>query len=156
LQLRSLGRGRARVIAAAAVWILAVVLVVGRYVWLHEERRDTEHHVATTTGQLREALALFREVESTRAAQDTRNTTTETQRNQLRTMADALRQELDLTKATQTATEVGAFTEGAQANNLRACLTGVQQALNQLAVGDGGEIKSLKAVEGSCRQAGIQ
>jgi hypothetical protein len=144
------------VIVAAAVWILAVVLIVGRYAWLHEERRDTEHHVATTTGQLREALALFREVESTRAGQDMRNTASETQRNQLRTMADTLRQQLDLTKANQTAAEVGAFTEGAQANNLRACLTGVQQALNQLAVGDGGEIKSLKAVEGPCRQAGIQ
>jgi hypothetical protein len=134
-----------------------VLLVVGaRYVWLHEQRRHTEHHVATMTGQLREALALFEEVESTRAGQDTRNTATETHRNQLRAMAEALRQELDLTKANQTATEIGAFQQGTQANNLRACLTGVQQALNQLAVGDGGEIQSLKAVESSCRQAGLQ
>jgi hypothetical protein len=138
------------------VCALALLIVGARYVWLHEQRRDTEHHVATLTGQLRESLALFREVESTRAAEDARNTATETRRNQLRTTADSLRQELELTKANQTATEVGAFTEGVQANNLRACLTGVQQALNQLAVGDGGEIKSLKAVEGSCRQAGIQ
>jgi hypothetical protein len=108
------------------------------------------------TGRLREALALFEEVESTRAGQDTRNTRTETHRNQLRAMADALRQELDLTKADQAATEAGAFNEGARANNLRACLTGVQQALNQLAVGDGGEIHSLEAVETSCRQAGLQ
>lgn len=154
--LRSLGRGRTRVIAVAAVCALALLIVGARYVWLHEQRRDTEHHVAAMTGQLRESLALFREVESTRAGQDTRNTATETQRNQLRAMADALRQELDLTKANEAATQVGAFSQGAQANNLRACLTGVQQALNQLAVGDGGEIKSLKAVEGSCRSAGIQ
>lgn len=154
--LRSLGRGRTRVITVAAVCALALLVVGARYVWLHEQRRDAEHHVATTTGQLREALALFQEAESTRAGQDTRNTATETHRNQLRSMADALRQQLDLTKADQTATEVGAFQAGAQANNLRACLTGVQQALNQLAVGDGGEIHSLKAVEGSCRQAGVR
>ena len=140
----------------AAVCALALLIVGARYVWLHEERRDTEHHVATLTGQLQESLALFREVESTRAGQDTRNTTTETQRNQLRALGATLREELDLTKANQAATEVGAFTEGAQANNLRACLTGVQQALNQLAVGDGREIESLQAVEGSCRAAGIR
>jgi hypothetical protein len=154
--LRSLGRGRTRVIAVAAVCALAPLIVGARYVWLHEQRRDTEHHVAAMTGQLSESLALFREVESTRAGQDTRNTATETHRNQLRAMADAVRQQLELTKATQTATEAGAFEQGTRANNLRACLVGVQQALNQLAVGDGGEIKSLKAVEGACRAAGIQ
>jgi hypothetical protein len=138
------------------VCALALLIVGARYVWLHEQRRDTEHHVATMTGQLREGLALFEEVESTRAGQDTRNTATESHRNQMRAMAEALRQELDLTKANQAATETGAFQEGARANSLRACLTGVQQALNQLAVGDGGEIGSLKAVEGPCRAAGIQ
>jgi hypothetical protein len=153
--LRSLGRGRTRIITVAAVCALALLVVGARYVWLHEQRRDTEHHVATMTGRLRDALALFEEVEATRAAQDGRNTETETRRNQLRTMADELRRQLELTKADQTATEVGAFRAGAEANNLRACLTGVQQALNQLAVGDGREIDSLKAVETPCRQAGL-
>jgi hypothetical protein len=153
---RSLGRSRTRVITVAAVCVLALLVVGARYVWLHEQRRDTEHHVATLTVRLRDALTAFEKVEATRADQDTRNTATETHRNQLRAMADALRQELELTKADQAATEAGAFDQGSRANSLKACLTGVQQALNQLAVGDGGEIDSLKAVDGPCRQAGIR
>ena len=63
--------------------------------------------------------------------------------------------QLDRTRADTTAADVGAFASGAQANNLGACLTGVSRALNQLAVGDTGAIKSLQAVDGPCRAAGI-
>ena len=44
---------------------------------------------------------------------------------------------------------------GVRANNLGACLTGVSRALNQLAVGDAGAIKSLQVVDGPCRAAGV-
>ena len=64
--------------------------------------------------------------------------------------------DLDRTRADTTAAEIGAYRTGAQANNLRACLTGVSQALNQLSVGDGRSIASLQAVEVPCRAVGIQ
>ena len=97
------------------------------------------------------ALALLHRVTDTRRAPPTST------RRPCRAQRDGARTpprprctpNLDQTRADTTAAEVGAFTSGAQANNLAACLTGVSQALNQLAVGDGGAISSLQAVDGA-------
>lgn len=154
--LQSSGRGRTTVVVVAAVCAVLVIVVAARYVWLREQRRSTEHHVATLTVQLTDALALFREVQSTRSGADEHNATTRAHRDQVRAAAAALHQQLSLTRADTTAAEIGAFTSGAQANNLRACLTGVSQALNQLAVGDRRAVASLRSVDAPCRAVGIQ
>ncbi len=72
----------------------------------------------------------------------------------LRDQVAALHADLDQTRAGTASTSVSAYLTAVQANNLSACLVGVSQALNQLSVGDGRAIASLKAVDAPCRAAG--
>jgi hypothetical protein len=153
--LRSTGRQRHWQVGVAVVCAIALVLVGARYFWVRHERRHTEHTVLVLTRETESGLALLHRVTSTRAAADARNATVQAQRDGVRALAAEMHTDLDRTRADTTAAQVGAFTSGSQANNLAACLTGVSQALNQLAVGDSGAIGSLHAVDASCRAAGI-
>ncbi len=150
-----MGRGRTFQVVAVVVCALALVGVGTRYFWVRHERQHTEQTIVTLTRQTTAALALLHRVTDTRAGADDHNTIVQAQRDGARTLAAALHADLDKTRADTTTAEVGAFTSGAQANNLAACLTGVSQALNQLAVGDGGAISSLQTVDAQCRMAGI-
>ena len=67
----------------------------------------------------------------------------------------ALHAGLDQTRADTTTAEVARSRPARRRSNLAACLPRVSQALNQLAVGDGGAISSLQAVDAQCRMAGI-
>ena len=107
------------------------------------------------TRETGDALALLHRVTDRRSSADERNAGLEDQRTGVRALAAAMHANLDRARADTTAADVGAFTSGAQANNLGACLTGVSRALNQLAVGDAGAIKSLQVVDGPCRAAGV-
>jgi hypothetical protein len=141
-----------------AVALCAVVLIAAgaRYFLLRDDRISTERNVETLTRHTTAALAVFRKVSGTRTEADRANTLTRAERDRVLVLAATLHADLDRTHADTTAAGIGAYTTGAQANNLRACLTGVSQALNQLAVGDGRSIASLKAVDAPCRAAGIQ
>ena len=150
-----MGRGRTRWIVATALCALALVVVTGRWLWLRHDRQDAEHSVLLLTRETGDALALLHRVTDRRAGADERNAGLEGQRDGVRALAAAMHADLDRARADTTAADVGAFASGAQANNLAACLTGVSRALNQLAVGDAGAIKSLQAVDGPCRAAGI-
>lgn len=150
-----MGRGRTRWVVAAALCALALIVVTGRWLWLRHDRREAEHSALVLTREAHDAIALLHRVTDRRAAADEHNVALEGQRDGVRALAAAMHTDLDRTRADTTAADIGAFTSGAQANNLGACLTGVSQALNQLAVGDTGAITSLKAVDGPCRAAGI-
>jgi hypothetical protein len=150
-----MGRGRVLQMVALGLCALLLVAVGARYLVVRNERQDTEQSVLRLTRQATAALALLHRVTDTRATADEHNIALEAQRNDVRALAASMHAELDRTRADTTAAEVGAFTTGVQANNLAACLTGVSRALNQLAVGDTGAIKSLKAVDGPCRAAGV-
>jgi hypothetical protein len=141
-----------------AVGLCAFVLVAAgaRYFLLRDDRIDAEQSVATLTRRTSEALAVFRKVSGTRIGADRANTITQAERDRVLALAVAVHADLDRTRADTTAAEVGAYVSGAQANNLRLCLVGVSQALNQLAVGDGRSIASLRAVDTPCRAVGIQ
>jgi hypothetical protein len=135
---------------------LALIAVGLRYLMLRDQRRHTERTVATLTHEATGALALLRGVQATRNAADQRNVLSQAELDGVRAAAAALHADLSRTRADTTAAAVGAFTSAAQANQLRTCLTGVSQALNQLAVGDGSALTSLQAVEQPCRAVGIQ
>jgi hypothetical protein len=150
-----MGRGRALQLIAVALCALALIAVGARYFIVRNQRQDTEQNVLRLTRQAGAALALLHRVTDTRVTADEHNLALEAQRNDVRALATSMHDELDRTRADTTTAEVGAFTTGAQANSLADCLTGVSQALNQLAVGDSGAIKSLKAVDGPCRAAGV-
>lgn len=141
---------------AVALCAIAIAAAGARYFLLRDDRITTEETVAMLTWRTSEVLDVFREVALTRTETDRENTVTEAERDRVLTLAEAVHADLDRTRADTTAAEIGAFTNGAQANNLRTCLTGVSQALNQLAVGDGRSIASLRAVEAPCRAAGVQ
>jgi hypothetical protein len=140
---------------ASALCVLALVVVTGRWLWLRHDRRDAEHSVLVLTRETGDALALLHRVTDRRAGADEHNAVLQGQRDGVRALAAAMHTELDRARADTTAADVGAFTSGAQANNLGTCLTGVSRALNQLAVGDTGALGSLQAVDGPCRAAGI-
>ncbi len=142
-------------VIAVVVCALALIGVGTRYFWVRNERQHTEQTIVTLTRQTTAALALLHRVTGTRIAADEHNTSVQAQRDSARALAAVLHADLDKTRADTTTAEVGAFTSGAEANNLAACLTGVSQALNQLSVGDGGAISSLQAVDAPCRMAGI-
>jgi hypothetical protein len=150
-----MGRGRALQLIAVGLCALLLIAVGARWFVVRHERQHTEQTILRLTRETTAALALLHRVTDTRAGADAHNIALEAQRNGVRDLAASMHADLDRTRADTTTAEVGAFTSGAQANNLAACLNGVSQALNQLAVGDGGAIKSLKAVDGPCRAAGI-
>ena len=141
---------------AAGFCALALIAVGVRYYRLRDDRMHTERAVVTLTRQTTKALALLHQVTATRVTANDHNTALQGQRDGVRTLATAMHTDLDRARADTTTAEVGAFSSGAQANNLAACLTGVSQALNQLAVGDASAIKSLQSVDAPCRAAGIQ
>jgi hypothetical protein len=134
-----------------------VIFAAGaRYFILRDDRIRTEDTVTMLTLRTSEALEVFRKVAATRTEADDANTLTAAERDRVLALAETLHADLDRTRADTTAAEIGAYVTGAQANDLRACLTGVSQALNQLAVGDGRSIASLRAVDAPCRAVGIQ
>jgi hypothetical protein len=153
--LRSIGRERAVPVIVAVVCVVALATVGLRYVILRSDRRSTEHTVQTLTATTRRAVALLRTVTATRVKADDHNTTVRMERDRVRAVALLLHTNLDQARADTTASAIGAFVSGSQANDLSACLTGVSQALNQLSVGDGRSIDSLQKVEGPCRRAGF-
>jgi len=150
-----MGRGRAVQLIAIAVCAIAIVGVAARYLWLLDQRNDTEQTVVTLVRRTSAALDLLQAVETTRARADTSNAAVQAERDRIRAAAAALHADLSRTRADTTTAEIGAYVSGAQANNLRLCLTGVSQALNQLAVGDGTSVASLRAVDAPCRAVGV-
>ena len=151
-------KGRVPVLRLVAVALCAAVIGAAgaRYLVLRDDRIETEQTVSSLTLRTSAVLDVFRKVEATRTEADRTNTLTENERDRVLALAAAVHADLDRTRADTTAAEIGAYTTGAQANNLRACLTGVSQALNQLAVGDGRAVASLQAVDAPCREVGIQ
>lgn len=143
-------------VAVVALCAIALVAVGGRYFLVRDDRIETEQTVTKLTLKTSEALDVYRRVAAKRTDADHANTLTTAERDRVLALAAGLHADLDRTHADTTAAEIGAYTSGVQANNLRACLTGVSQALNQLAVGDGRSIASLRAVDTPCRAVGIQ
>ncbi len=152
--LRSIGRDRAVPVIVAAICIVALATVGLRYALLRADRRATEHTVETLTRHTREAVTLLRSVTATRVTADENNARTRAERDRVRAVATLLHADLDRARAETTASAIGAFVSGSQANELSECLTGVSQALNQLSVGDGRSILSLQKVDAPCRRAG--
>jgi hypothetical protein len=150
-----MGRARAVVVVVAGLCALALVAVGLRYFLVRNDRIHTEQTVARLKTQAGAALDLLHEVQAVRAAADANNLAVTADRDRTRAAAALLHADLAQTQAATTAAGIGAYTSGVAANNLRACLTGVSQALNQLSVGDANSIKSLAAVEAPCRAVGV-
>lgn len=147
---------RRRTIAIIAV--VATVLIVAASWWRITLDRAGHERALTRIGQTTAVLtetrsslaAAFIDADTTEAV--TRSTLQE--RDSLSALATSLQVEIDRTQSQRNTTAVAAFTTGARASVLARCLGGVQQALNQLSVGDVGALGSLKKVEQPCREAG--
>lgn len=150
-----MGSGRVRQWIAVALCAVALIVVGARYLWLRNDRQHIEQSVTALTRQATKALHAVQRLQAERAAAEASNTLVKAERDRIRAVAAGLHDSLSQALADTTAAEVGAFTSGAQANNLRACLTGVSQALNQMAVGDKSSIASLQVVDAPCRAVGV-
>jgi hypothetical protein len=147
-------RGRKSVIVVV-LCAVAVLAIGGRYVALRQDRVSTESSVDDLTRATNRALRLLREVSYSRDAIDADNDAARDEGEKVRGAARLLHTELDKALAETTSSSIEAFSSGARANDVAACLVGVSQALNQLSVGDPGSIRSLQTVEGPCRAAGM-
>jgi hypothetical protein len=78
---------------------------------------------------------------------------TTTERDALNALVASLQAEIDHVRADRDANAIAALASGVRAGVVTQCLRGVQQALNQLSVGDRGGITSLRKVDGACREA---
>jgi uncharacterized phage infection (PIP) family protein YhgE len=150
-----MGRARAVVFVVAGLCALALIAVAARYFVVRSQRVETEQTVARLKTQTAAAIDLLHEVQAVRSAASATNAAVTADRDRVRAAAALLHADLAQTQAATTAAGIAAYTSGVAANNLRACLTGVSQALNQLAVGDTDSIKSLTAVETPCRAVGV-
>ena len=139
---RSIGRERAVPVIVAALCIVALATVGLRYVLLRADRRSTEHTVADADRRRHARGGRPAPVGDRDAASTPTTTTPRCGRNATGSAPSPLllHADLDRARADTTASAIGAFVSGSQANDLSACLTGVSQALNQLSVGDGRSI----------------
>ena len=149
-----MGRGRAVGLIAAAILVVALVASGARYFWVRHERQQAEQAVAALRRTAKHARALLDEVTATRTTVDANLDLVKLNDAKLQAQAAALHADLERTKAGTATTSVSAYLTASQANSLSQCLIGVSQALNQLSVGDGRALTSLKAVDAPCRAAG--
>ena len=103
---------------------------------MRNERQQAEQTVAALRRTVRQARALLEAATATRMTVDTNLDLVRRNDARLRAQATTLHADLEHTVAGTTTTAIGAYLTASQANNLSACLVGVSQALNQLAVGD--------------------
>lgn len=147
---------RRRRIATVAIVVAAAVVTTGA-LWSRATNRAaadrSEHRDRVVTARLARATeelaaatahasATFRQVAGITEARDA-----------LARLAAALSAERDRVRSERDRTALAALASGARAGAVRDCLHGVQQALNQLAVGDRGGIGSLARVGDRCREA---
>lgn len=146
---------RARIIVAVAV---AACLVIAGVAWWwrtvdrrEEARADTERsRVAAVLAETSHDLAVATDERDTAEVVIERTTQA---RDTLNQMAADLQSQLDRVRSERDTTALDALATGVRAGAVAQCLQGVQQALNQLSVGDRGGIASLQRVEGPCREA---
>jgi hypothetical protein len=146
-------RRRTAILATAAACLLVASVAIA---WRQIDRREG----ARARGEARGVSALLAgatravgSAEDERAGTDAFVTETERARDALDALAASLRVELDRVKGERDTTAIAALASGVRAGVVAQCLQGVQQALNQLSVGDRGGIASLQRVSGPCREA---
>lgn len=148
-----------RAARAAIVAVLLVALTVAGVAWWRrtadgDERRRVEHRERVALTWLDDTVAQLADTRSRVATTEELVAATTTERDDLRLLAEGLRGQIEVSRAETSAAGVEAFVAGGRASELARCLRGVEQALNQLAVGDGGALASLRAVAEPCRAAG--
>jgi type II secretory pathway component GspD/PulD (secretin) len=149
-----MGRGRAVLLIASAILVVALVAASARYFWVRHERQQAEQTVEELRRTAMRARTLLDEVTATRVTVDANLELVVQNDARLRAQAAQLHADLDRTRAGTASTSISAYLTAVQANSLSQCLVGVSQALNQLSVGDSSAIDSLRAVDAPCRAAG--
>ena len=139
--------------------LVATLLVVAGSWWRITVDRNGQAEALTKVGQTTSVLV---ETRSSLAGALVDAGTTEAvtertvhERDSLTAVAASLQVQIASTRTQRNTTAVAAFATGARAGVLARCLGGVQQALNQLSVGDAGALASLRQVEQPCREAGV-
>ena len=139
--------------------LVATLLLVAGSWWRITLDRDGQSRALTEIGRTASVLVDTRSslagalVDAGTTEAVTERTVQE--RDALTGVAASLQAQIASTRSQRNDSAIAAFTTGARAGVLAVCLGGVQQALNQLSVGDIGALGSLKKVEQPCREAGV-
>ena len=142
---------RAGLIVAAVVVVALVGLGIWRRQQLVDERaaaRTARTHALATLARTR--LDLERVVRRAGAIELT-NVDTRAEAADLRAVADGVAHEITDVERQRDDAVLAAYAANGEVGTLRACLDGINRALNQVSIGDPGSTRTLDSVRSACR-----
>jgi len=144
-------RRRAGLIVATAL----VVALVGLGIWRRQQLVDERDAARTARTQALATLARTQRelgrVVRRAGAIELANVGTRKEAADLRTVADGVAAEISGVERERDDAVLAAYAANGQVGTLRACLDGINRALNQVSVGDPGSVRTLESVRSACR-----
>jgi len=141
--------------AGLVVVTVLVLTLVGLGIWRRQQLVDERDAARVARTRARAALVVTRrELDRTvrrAGAIETANVTTRAQADQLRTVADGISAEIKAVERQRDDAVLAAYAANGQVGRLRACLDGINRALNQVSVGDPASVGTLDSVRSACR-----
>ena len=132
-----------------------VLTLVGLGIWRRQQLVDERdaartartHALATLARTQRELGRVVRRAGAIELA----NVGTRKDAADLRAVADGVAAEISGVERERDDAVLAAYAANGQVGTLRACLDGINRALNQVSVGDPGSVRTLESVRSACR-----
>jgi hypothetical protein len=141
--------------AGLVVIVALVVTLVGLGVWRRQQLMDERDAARAARNRALAAIATTQvalERTAKRAgAIEAANVGVRAQADDLREVADGVATRIAGVEHQRDDAVLAAFVANGQVSTLRACLDGINRALNQVSVGDPGSVQSLESVRTACR-----
>jgi len=134
---------------------VVVVALVGLGLWRRQQLVDDRAAARSARSRalatlVRTQRELHRVVRSAGAVEQV-NTGTRKEAADLRAVADAVAAQITGVERERDDAVLAAYAANGQVGTLRACLDGINRALNQVSVGDPGSVRTLDSVRSECR-----
>lgn len=148
-------RRRAGLAIVALVVVVVVVALAGLGIWRRQQLMDDRDAARAARGRALATLATTgRELSRTirrAGAIETANVGTRTAAAGLRKVADDVAGEVTAVTKERDDAVLATFAANGQIGALRACLDGINRALNQVSVNDPNAVRTLDTVRTACR-----
>lgn len=147
---------RRRVIVAGAVALAVLVLALGwwRRAQLVDQTAAARSLRRTERDEITRTAAAVRAAANRAATIEADSRAVRAESIQLTAVAEGIAHQVESVQRERDDAALAAYYAGGRLRDLRACLDGIERALNQVSVGDPGAAGSLGLVESSCRAAG--
>ncbi len=147
---------RRRVIVAGAVVVAVVILALGwwRRAQLVDQTAAARSLRHTERNEIARTAAAIRAAAGRAAAIEAHSRALRAESIELTAVAEGIAHQVEGVQRERDDAALAAYYAGGRLRDLRACLDGIERALNQVSVGDPGAVRSLGLVGSSCRGAG--